>query len=116
MTLQKAKLTEVLQVSSSAGSVYANPSSTKTFIKSILVFNSHSSDVVLKLYNVPDSTGSLGTAATANQVLEKTLISKESFEWSLNYPLTLTDTNDSIQAQANITDVLNIQIYGDKDI
>jgi len=115
MALLKSKLIEVLQISSTVGSVYSNPSSTKTFIKSVLIFNSHSDNVLLKIYNVPDSSTSLGTAAITNQIIEKDLLSKETFEWVLSYPLTLTDQNDSIQAVASVNNVLNIQIYGDKE-
>jgi hypothetical protein len=115
MVLQKSKLMEVLQVSSTVGLIYANPNMTRTFVKSIVVFNSHIDNVILKIYNVPDSTNSVGIVAITNQLIEKTLLSKETFEWVLAYPLILTDHNDSIQAVASVNNVVNIQIYGDRE-
>jgi hypothetical protein len=117
MTITRGKLADIQYVSSTAGSVYANPSSTKTFIAGFTLFNGNTTAETVKLYNVPDSGGSLGTAGVSNQFLEISLASLETFIFTApNDGIALSDTNDSIQAVTTTASKVTIQIHGVKDV
>jgi hypothetical protein len=115
MARQFTRLVDIQYVANSTGSVYTNPSSTKTYIKSFLLFNNNTSSELIKLYNVPDSGGSVGTASAVHQFAEILIVSKETFMLDLPYPITLIDLNDTIQAQTTTGSMVTIQILGDKD-
>lgn len=115
MALQRGKLADIQYIPSSAGSVYSNPASTKTYIKSIVLFNGNTTTETVKLYLVPDSAGSLGTAGVSNQFAEYDLETKETVEVPFEYGLTLADTNDSLQAVTTTASKVTIILLGDKD-
>lgn len=115
MTLQRAKLADIQYVPSSAGSLYSNPAGTKTFIRSITLFNGNTTTETVKLYNVPDSGGSVGAAGVGNQFLEYALAAKETLIIEWEYPIELTDTNDSLQGVTTTASKVTVMINGDKD-
>lgn len=115
MARQYTRLANIQYVASSAGAIYTNPSSTKTFIKSLVLFNGNTSSETVKLYNVPDSTGSVGTAGASNQFAEIVLGSLETLMFDMPYPVTLIDTNDTIQASTTTASKVTVQILGDTD-
>jgi hypothetical protein len=116
MAITRGKLADIQYIASTAGSVYANPAATKSFLKGVTLFNVAGSSQTVKLFNVPDSGGSLGTAADANQCFEVVLATKESF--AFDWPgdgLVLTDTNDSLQASSTNASSVTITLHGLKD-
>jgi hypothetical protein len=115
MARQNTRLADIQYVASTAGAIYTNAASTKTYIKSFLLFNGHTSSETIKLYNVPDSTGSVGTAGAANQFAEIILASLETLMFDLPYPITIIDENDTIQAVTTTASKVTVQILGDKD-
>jgi hypothetical protein len=115
MALNRTKLADIQYIPSSVGSIYSNPASTKTYVRSIVIFNGNTTAETVKLYNVPDSGGSLGTAGAGNQFFEQAIAAKETVEFSVEYPMVLTDTNDSIQASTTTGSKVTVQINGDKD-
>lgn len=115
MAMQRGKLADIQYVASSAGSIYSNPASTKTYIRGLVLFNGNTTSELVKLYNVPDSGGSLGTAGVSNQFAELTLTAKETLIMDFDYPLVLTDTNDSLQASTTTASKVTVMVNGDKD-
>lgn len=115
MARQYTRLTNIQYVASSAGAIYTNPVSTKSYIKSLVLFNGNTSSETVKLYNVPDSTGSVGTAGASNQFAEIVLGSLETLMFDMPYPVTLIDTNDTIQASTTTASKVTVQILGDID-
>lgn len=120
MARQFTRLADIQYVSNTAGSVYSNPASTTTYVKSFILFNGNTSTETVKLYNVPDNAGSVGTAvdagsASGNQFAEISIASKETIMFDLPYPITITDQNDSIQAVTTTATRVTIQLLGDKD-
>jgi hypothetical protein len=116
MAITRGRLVDIQTIPSTVGSLYANPSSTKTFVKGLTLFNSNTTTETVKLYRVPDSTGSLGTAAVTNQFLEIALASKETFIFE--FPgdgAVLEDQNDSIQGVTTTASVVTVQIHGVKE-
>lgn len=115
MTLQRTKIADIQYVASSVGAIYSNPASTKTFIRAIMLFNGNTATEVVKVYNVPDSSGSAGTASGANQFLEYSLATKETLEVVFEYPIVLTDTADTLQAATTTASKVTVTISGDVD-
>jgi hypothetical protein len=115
MARQNTRLVDIQYVATTAGAIYTNAASTKTYIKSFVLFNGNTVSETVKLYNVPDSTGSVGTAGAANQFAEIVLGSLETLMFDLPYPITVIDTNDTIQAVTTTADKVTIQVLGDKD-
>lgn len=115
MARQYTRLADIQYVASTAGTIYTNAASTKTYIKSFVLYNGNTTSEVVKLYNVPDSAGSVGTAGLGNQFLELTLATTETLMLDLPYPITLIDANDTIQAATTTASKVTVQILGDKD-
>jgi len=115
MARQYTRLVDIQYVASTAGAIYTNPASTKSYIKSFILFNGNTSSETVKLYNVPDSTGSAGTAGVDNQFAEIVLAAGETLMFDLPYPITIIDTNDTIQASTTTSSKVTVQILGDKD-
>lgn len=117
MAITRGRLADIATIPSTVGSLYSNASSTKTFVKGLTLFNSNTTAETVKLYRVPDSSGSLGTAAVTNQFLEVVLASLETFVFE--FPgdgAVLEDTNDSIQGVTTTASKVTVQIHGVKDV
>ena len=115
MSLSYPKLADIQFVPSSAGTLYANPAATKTYIRGLILFNGNTSSELVKLYNVPDSAAVAGTAAAGNQFEEYTMIAKENLIIDFKYPVVLSDENDTLQGSATTASKVTIQILGFKD-
>ena len=115
MALQRTKLGDIAYIPATAGSIYANPSSTKTFVRGLTLHNTNTTTEIVKLYAVPDSTGSLGTAAASNRCLNVSLTANETLLIEFPYPLVLTDENDSIQAETTTASKVTVLVLGDQD-
>lgn len=115
MSLQHNKLADIAYVASSAGSVYANPAATKSYIRGIVLFNGNTTTETVKLYNVPDSSTSLGTAGVSNQFAEYSVLAKETLIVPFPAPIVLSDQNDSIQAVTTTASKVTIQLQGSID-
>jgi hypothetical protein len=115
MALQRAKLSDIQFISTSAGIAYSNPAGVKTYIRGIIIFNGNTTAENVKLYNVPDNNGSVGIASTSNQFMETTLTTKQTLFVEIPYVITLTDVNETIQASTTTASRVTIQILGDKE-
>jgi hypothetical protein len=116
MAIIRGPLANIQTLPSTVGSLYANPASTKTFVKGVTLFNSNTTAELAKLYNVPDSGGSLGTAAVTNQILEVSLQPLETFV--IDFPgdgIAMGDTNDSLQGVTTTASKVTISLHGVQD-
>lgn len=115
MALQRAKLADIQYVPAAAGSIYANPASTKTFIRGLLLHNTNTSAENVKVYVVPDSAGALGAAAAGHLILNLSLPANDTLLVEMPYSLVLTDTNDSVQAITTTASKVTVIVLGDKE-
>lgn len=115
MARQYTRLADIQYVGSSAAAIYTNAASTKTYVKSLVLFNSNTTAETVKLYNVPNSGASAGTAGSSNQFAEIALAASETLMFDLPYPMTLIDENDTLQASTTTASKVTVQILGDKD-
>lgn len=113
MAFDYSRLSQITTIPSTVGAVYTNPTGKKSYIRLIQIFNSNTTPETVKIYNVPDSGGSVGTAAVTNQFYEVLLNPKETV--LIEYPapgLILIDINDTIQAVTTTASKVTIEIIG----
>lgn len=85
------------------------------YIKSILLHElQNTSNTSVILYVVPNDNGSVGTGA--NKEIESiTMAPFETYEYSLNFPIILPQTNDSLQGLASNSNTISFLVLGVKD-
>lgn len=110
--LQRTKLTNLIQVSGSLSSIYTNPISTKTHVRGFLTHNTNTSSEAVYIHWVPASQ----TASSANRLFNFDLIPNETLILEIPYGIVMTDISESIQAKSTTSNVVNISVFGDKDI
>lgn len=118
MALSKTSLSPIISVVSAATTIgiYTNPSSaTKSYIKAFVIHNAGITTALCKLNDVPNSSGSVGSASSNNQFFSQYVNVGETVFLEYPYPLTLINQNDSIRFESSTTGPINIQILGDKD-
>lgn len=116
MARQYTRLADIQYISNSAAAIYTNAASTKTYVKSLILFNGNTTAETVKLYNVPNSGASAGTAGVSNQFAEIVLGTLETLMFDMPYPITIIDENDTIQASTTTASKVTVQILGDKDV
>lgn len=116
MALQYGKLQDITTLPSSAGAVYTNPASTKTYIRQIIIHNANTATEAVSLWNVPDSAGSLGSSGLTNKIYKQNLVADETVFIDFVGPgLTLDQTNEAIFGLATTSSKVTITFIGDKD-
>lgn len=116
MAYDHARLCEITTLGTSAAAVATNGSSQKTYVRLIVLHNTHTSGVQATLHIVPDSGGSVGTVAAANRFYSETLAVGDTREIAFALPgLLLTDLNDTIQGLASVAGVVTVQAYGGRE-
>jgi len=114
MPILYTRLTELLYVASSASSLYANPASTKSFVKGILLHNTNTTVETVTLHWVPDSGGSVGTASNATRFATVQLAANETLFFEIPFALVMTDTNETIQGVTTTGSKVTCAIIGDQ--
>lgn len=116
MALAKTSISPIVSITGvTTVGIYTNPSSTKSYIKAFVLHNAGVSTALCRLYEVKNSSGSVGTASSNNQFFSQFLNVGETTFLEYPYPLTLTGTNDTIQLYNPDAQVINVQILGDRD-
>jgi hypothetical protein len=119
MALSKSGLGFPVECSyDSTTTIYANPASTTTYIRSLLFHNVSANAVNVALHFVQNSGGSVGSTATSNRILKITLDSTDTYFMELAFPIVLTGENDSLRiVNANTTagDSVTVTILGDRE-
>jgi hypothetical protein len=115
MALQNTRLTQMVVVPTSVGSIYANPASTKTFVRGLLIHNTNTTTETVTIHWVPDSSGSLGTAAAANRIFSLSIVTLDTVIIEIPFSLVMLTTNESIQAATTTASKVYMAVFGDKD-
>jgi hypothetical protein len=115
MAITRGRLANIQTISSTAGVIYANPAGTTTFVGCIILHNTHTATETVQLYNVPDSTGSVGTAALSNRFMQVDIAANATVSFPFDGDgIVLADTNDSIQASSTSAGKVTVQLSGPK--
>ena len=120
MALAKTSLSTIQSVVGIATTtIYTNSTNTKSYIKAFVLHNvgiTTGIQAYCLLHQVPNVSGSIGTAGTTNQFFSQYLNAGETTFLEYPYPLTLTGTNDTIVLRVlTANQRINVQILGDKD-
>ena len=113
MALAPAKLSEIAYIGSSSGSIYTNPSSTTSYVKTLLIHNTNTTTEAIVINRVPNSGGSLGTAAASNRIYSFNLAANDTIEIKFEGPgQILTATNDAIFANTTTASKVTVTVMG----
>ena len=113
MAFAYARVLEITTLPAAAASVYANPAATTTYIRGIILHNGNTVTEAVKLYNVPDDAGAVGTAAVTNEMYSESMVAGTTTILEFSAPgIMLTDTNDSIQGVSTNAGKVTIQLLG----
>ena len=120
MALNRGNLGNVTVVSANQTTAVLTVGSAQTaYVKGILLHNLSNADVQnTRIYVVPNSGGSAGSATTQNQVARIGLGTADTFFFEPAYPITLTANGDTIQVQneASVNASINVLVLGDKEV
>lgn len=113
MSFDYKRLVPITTIPSSVGVIYTNPTGKKSYVRLIQIHNTNTTIETVKLYNVPDSTGSVGTAGVTNKFYEYGVSANETIQIEYAPPgLMLEDVNDTIQAVTTTASKVTIEITG----
>lgn len=113
MAFAYGKLAEITTIAGAAAAIYTNPAATTTYIRGIIIHNGNTTVETVILYKVPDATGSVGTAATANEMYYEVMAPRSTTTIEFPAPgLMLTDVNDTIQGTTTTASKVSIQFIG----
>jgi len=113
MAFAYGKLISPTTIAAGAAALYANAASTTTYIRGIVLHNGNSTAETVILYNVPDSTESAGTAATANELYYEVMPARSTTTLEFPAPgLVMTDKNDTLQGTTTTASKVTINLIG----
>ena len=113
MVFAYKRVLEITTLPAAVASVYANPAATTTYIRGIILHNGNTATEAVKLYNVPDNAGAVGTAAVTNEIYSESMIAGATTVLEFEIPgIMLTDENDSIQGVTTNANKVTIQLLG----
>jgi hypothetical protein len=118
MALTKNGLTSTISTvaASATGEITGTKvvSNKNVYIKGLLIYNtSTSASQTCEIHVVPNSGGSVGSAAAANKIGRLTLTSSDTAFFEFAYPLTLTSTNDCVMVVNGSGSTVNVLPVGD---
>lgn len=98
--------------------VYTVGSAQTTYVRSLILYNQSGSNAQnAKVYIVPNSGGSAGTAVTGNQIARIGISTDDTYFFEFAYPVTLTANGDTIQVQNEGTGAaINVLVLGDREV
>jgi hypothetical protein len=103
----------ITTIATSAGALITCGSSETIYIRTIIIHNGNTTTEVVRLYTVPNSGGSLGTAAVTNLWLKEEMAAGKTRIIELAVPgIMLTSENDSIQGVTDTASKVTFQAYG----
>jgi len=112
MTFNNDKLMNLSAIpTASATAMYTNPSAKYSYIGGIIFHNTNSSVATVSVFNVPNSSGSLGTAGITNEFLKLSVSPSETALFQSPPIIVLDGTNDAIFAMSSVSGV-NMQCLG----
>ena len=116
MALTNNILTEISYIAGiTADALYDNDLNTTAYVQLIIIHNGNSTSENVKLYKVPNNSGSLGTAGVSNIMYNLTLVANETKMIQVaKMGIMLIAQHDSIQASTTTSNKVTVQIYGDK--
>lgn len=113
MAYAHARLTEITTVASSAGALYTKAAGTSVYVRLMVLHNGNTTAEAVKLYVVPDSGGSAGTAGTTNEIYAETI--EAGGTRVIEFPaqgIILKDNGETIQGVTTTASKVTFQAFG----
>ena len=110
------RLVDVTTLPKSVGILFDQPASQVTYIRFILLHNSNTTAEVVKLYDVPDNGGSVGSAGATNEFFGATLQPLETV--MIEFPVPgkiIKDEHETIQGVTTTASKVTCTMYGGKE-
>jgi hypothetical protein len=118
MAITPDKLFNATSLPSTTGAVFTNPSGQKTFYSGFELHNTNSTAEVVELFDVPNSSGSVGTATAVPHRFFKQTVQPDETVW-VSFPANgrvHNASNDTIQGKSTTASKVNITPFGTKDV
>jgi len=93
-----------------ANTLVTNAASLDTTISHVVLYNSHSVAIVVTLCTVPDAAAAVGTADANDIYWSQSVPAGDTY--TVDIPVYLTDTNDTLQVYAATADKVNAYAFG----
>lgn len=119
MALAQTKLGNIVAVQAGqTDAVYTVGSAQTAYIRSLVLYNSSSTLAQsAKIYVVPNSGGSAGTAATGNTIARIGISTDDTYFFEFAYPVTLTANGDTVQVEnEGGASAINVLVLGDREV
>lgn len=112
MAYAHSELADIQYIPSSAGSLLTNASG-KKYLRTVIIFNGNTATETVKLYKVPNSTGSVGTAGVSNIWYTENIEANGTRIFQIPAQGMVFDSvNDSLQGVTTTASKVTIQLYG----
>ena len=113
MAFVYSPLTKVTPIPDSVGTIYETPGLTTAYLRTIILFNSNTTNETVKLYYLDYDISGPVTPAVTNQFLERVLSPKETLviEFSA-IPGLVLQAGDIISGDTDTADKVTIQLMG----
>jgi hypothetical protein len=113
MAIVMTRLADSQYVAGSAAAIVTNASGHKTYVRLITVYNGNATSETVRVYRVPDSGGSVGTAGPGNQKAQLYVPASETVFFEIPGPgWILEDTNDTVQADTTTANKVVVSADG----
>ncbi len=113
MAFEYTKLVGITTLPSTTGAIFTNAASKVAYVRLIMLHNANSTEETVELWTVPNSGGSVGTAADTNKIFKEVLSAGETR--FVEYPtpgLIFSGENDTIQGKATTASKVTITVTG----
>jgi len=104
------RLTGPVYIPTTAGTIYAKPASTTSYIRNILIYNGSAGSQSIQLYLVP--TGGTAGVATCFWSVPVPPSETVTIEYSANPGMVLDKTGDALKAATTTASYVTISVFG----
>ncbi len=118
MTITRDLLFRPTSLGATTAAVFTCPASTKIFYSGFEMHNTNTTAETVELFDVPNSTGSVGSAAAVPHRFFKQTLAPDETVWyeAPSDGRVHNATNDTIQGKSTTASKVNITPFGTKDV
>tara|TARA_R100000231_G_C5210470_1_gene130321 strand:- start:118 stop:477 length:360 start_codon:yes stop_codon:yes gene_type:complete len=118
MALQRVGLGSITQVAAGGTFAVLTVGSAKTvYVRSLQIHNLNSSSINnVQVHVVPvQGGGTIGTASSITRIARLGISTDDTYFYENAYPITLNNTNDTIQIYNEGSEAVNVLVLGDRE-
>jgi hypothetical protein len=118
MAFAYARLAEIQFITTTTGVLYTHTTGSiaKSYVRSVVVHNSGTSNEDVRMYVVPDNGGSAGVASTANEFYRETIAAQSTRMIEFAVPgVIMIDNNEVIRGLTTTSGAVTVMIFGGQE-